>query len=216
MGIERLDYSHGAKRLPLCLAPPNWPQLCALSCEHWRPSVHGLHRYKSKNPPWSTALPQVCHGITLEAAVLIAMELPMKPSPSLILAALVSAITLSTSMAVAAEWEPLQQPPAPMPALQPHGSLDQLITEKIAEAWRDAPAAPRATKTILEFSMLPDGTIVGVRVISSSGNAPYDAAAIRAVQNVGRIPEVSQLDRPTFDRFYRMRRAVFVPADYPK
>jgi colicin import membrane protein len=63
------------------------------------------------------------------------------------------------------------------------------------------------------IEMLPDGTIINASVTRSSGDGPFDSSAVQAVRNVGRIAEMQQLDRATFDRLYRQRRAVFKPED---
>jgi colicin import membrane protein len=41
----------------------------------------------------------------------------------------------------------------------------------------------------------------------------FDNSAVAAVRNVGRIPEIQQLDRPTFDPMYRQRAMIFKPED---
>ena len=61
--------------------------------------------------------------------------------------------------------------------------------------------------------MLPDGTITNASVARSSGDSAFDGSAVSAVRKVGRIPEMQQLDRATFDQLYRQRRAVFKPED---
>ena len=47
----------------------------------------------------------------------------------------------------------------------------------------------------------------------SVGDKPFDDSAVAAVRNVGRIPELQNLDRATFDKLYRQRRMVFKPED---
>ncbi|MNC60097.1 Gram-negative bacterial tonB protein [compost metagenome] len=63
------------------------------------------------------------------------------------------------------------------------------------------------------IQMLPDGTITNARVNRSSGDTAFDNSAVAAVRNVGRIPELQQLDRATFDKMYRQRRMIFKPED---
>ena len=52
-----------------------------------------------------------------------------------------------------------------------------------------------------------------MRVSRGSGDPAFDASAVAAVRNVGRVREVLQLDRKTFDSLYRRRSAVFKPED---
>ena len=61
--------------------------------------------------------------------------------------------------------------------------------------------------------LLPDGTIVNASVTRSSGDAAFDNSAVAAVRNVGRIPEMQQLDAATFNAMYRQRRMIFKPED---
>lgn len=93
------------------------------------------------------------------------------------------------------------------------GSLDDLIVKLVSEQWRRPPSARNGMSVEVLIEMLPDGTITNASVSRSSGDAPFDSSAVQAVRNVGRIAEMQQLDRATFDRLYRQRRAVFKPED---
>lgn len=93
------------------------------------------------------------------------------------------------------------------------GNLDDLIIKLITENWQRPMSARRGMSVELVIQMLPDGTITNASVSRSSGDAPFDSSAVAAVRNVGRIPEMQQLDRATFDRMYRQRRVIFKPED---
>lgn len=93
------------------------------------------------------------------------------------------------------------------------GSLDDLIVKLVSEQWRRPPSARNGMSVEVLIEMLPDGTIINASVTRSSGDGPFDSSAVQAVRNVGRIAEMQQLDRATFDRLYRQRRAVFKPED---
>ncbi|MDP3813907.1 cell envelope integrity protein TolA [Pseudomonas sp.] len=93
------------------------------------------------------------------------------------------------------------------------GSLDDLIVKLVSEQWRRPPSARNGMSVEVLIEMLPDGTITNASVTRSSGDAPFDSSAVQAVRNVGRIAEMQDLDRATFDRLYRQRRAVFKPED---
>src|SRR3990167_3429604 len=93
------------------------------------------------------------------------------------------------------------------------GSLDDLIVKLVSEQWRRPPSAHNGMSVEVLIEMLPDGTIINASVTRSSGDGPFDSSAVQAVRNVGRIAEMQQLDRATFDRLYRQRRAVFKPED---
>ncbi|MFP6849604.1 MAG: cell envelope integrity protein TolA [Pseudomonas sp.] len=93
------------------------------------------------------------------------------------------------------------------------GSLDDLIVMLVSQQWRRPPSARNGMSVEVLIEMLPDGTITNASVTQSSGDSPFDNSAVQAVRNVGRIAEMQQLDRATFDRLYRQRRAVFKPED---
>ncbi|WP_298188293.1 cell envelope integrity protein TolA [uncultured Pseudomonas sp.] len=93
------------------------------------------------------------------------------------------------------------------------GSLDDLIVMLVSQQWRRPPSARNGMSVEVMIEMLPDGTITNASVTRSSGDSPFDNSAVQAVRNVGRIAEMQQLDRATFDRLYRQRRAVFKPED---
>ncbi|MFT0622830.1 cell envelope integrity protein TolA [Ectopseudomonas guguanensis] len=93
------------------------------------------------------------------------------------------------------------------------GNLDDLIINLITQNWQRPMSARRGMSVELLIQMLPDGTVTNASVSRSSGDAPFDNSAVAAVRNVGRIPEMQQLDRATFDRMYRQRRVIFKPED---
>lgn len=93
------------------------------------------------------------------------------------------------------------------------GNFDDLIVNLVSQQWRRPPSARNGMSVEVQIQMLPDGTITNATVTRSSGDAPFDSSAVAAVRNVGRIPEMQQLDRATFDRNYRQRRIIFKPED---
>lgn len=93
------------------------------------------------------------------------------------------------------------------------GSLDDLIVKLVSDNWTRPPSARNGMSVEVQIEMLPDGTITNASITRSSGDSAFDNSAVSAVQKVGRIPEMQQLDRATFDQMYRKRRAVFKPED---
>ncbi len=93
------------------------------------------------------------------------------------------------------------------------GSLDDLIVNLVSQQWRRPPSARNGMSVEVLIQMLPDGTITNASVSRASGDAAFDNSAVAAVRNVGRIPEMQQLDRATFDKMYRQRRMIFKPED---
>lgn len=93
------------------------------------------------------------------------------------------------------------------------GNIDDLIINLVSQQWRRPPSARQGMSVTVMIEMLPDGTITNATVTRSSGDAAFDNSAVAAVRNVGRIPEMQQLDRATFDRMYRKRAMIFKPED---
>lgn len=89
------------------------------------------------------------------------------------------------------------------------GSLDDLIRQLVQQNWTELGNPVPGTKVTLLIEMLPDGVITNVTVSKSSGNTPFDNSAVTAVRNVGKIPEVKQLDINTFNQLYRKRAFIF-------
>lgn len=93
------------------------------------------------------------------------------------------------------------------------GNFDDLIVSLVSQQWNRPPSARNGMSVEVLIQMLPSGAITNVSVTRSSGDKPFDDSAVAAVRNVGRIPELQNLDRATFDKLYRQRRMVFKPED---
>ncbi|MCE4073344.1 MULTISPECIES: cell envelope integrity protein TolA [Pseudomonas] len=93
------------------------------------------------------------------------------------------------------------------------GNFDDLIVSLVSQQWSRPPSARNGMSVEVLIQMLPSGAITNVSVTRSSGDKPFDDSAVAAVKNVGRIPELQNLDRATFDSLYRQRRMVFKPED---
>lgn len=89
------------------------------------------------------------------------------------------------------------------------GSLDDLVKQLVTDNWIVQGNPSPDTTVGLLIEMLPDGTITNVTISRSSGNAAFDNSAVTAARNVGRIPEIQQLDADTFNQLYRKRAFVF-------
>jgi len=94
------------------------------------------------------------------------------------------------------------------------GSLDDLFKRLVQQSWVLPPTARRGMNAELRVEMLPDGTITNASIIRSSGDRSFDDSAVAALRNIGRIPEMQQLDRATFDRMYRQRTLIFDPENF--
>lgn len=91
--------------------------------------------------------------------------------------------------------------------------LDDLIIQLVSQNWSRPDAARNGMQVVLDVEFLADGTISRVAVARSSGNAAFDNSALAAVRNVARVREIQNLDRATYERFYRKRSMAFRPED---
>src|SRR5437667_8578125 len=70
------------------------------------------------------------------------------------------------------------------------GAYAALLQQRIARAWKTQDVDPRvreAPATIVNFTILRDGTIKDIRVTTSSGNTALDRSAERALYDLGRV-----------------------------
>lgn len=63
-----------------------------------------------------------------------------------------------------------------------------LFRDKVNQAWIRAPGLPPGLVCMLEIRLLPDGTVAGVQVVSTSGNLAFDQSAEAAVQKASPLP----------------------------
>jgi len=92
------------------------------------------------------------------------------------------------------------------------GSFDDLIRSRAAEGWARPPSARKGMTVVLQIGMLPDGTVTTVTVAKSSGDGPFDASAVAAVKNIGRLTEMQGM-KPSDFAPYRSFKMTFTPED---
>ncbi|WP_409318384.1 cell envelope integrity protein TolA [Pseudomonas sp. KCJK9016] len=92
------------------------------------------------------------------------------------------------------------------------GSFDDLIRARAAEGWARPPSARKGMTVVLQIGMLPDGTVTTVSVAKSSGDGPFDASAVAAVKNIGRLTEMQGM-KPSDFAPYRSFKMTFTPED---
>jgi len=97
--------------------------------------------------------------------------------------------------------------------LQLIASLDELFVRLVSEQWIRPASTRDGISSEIQVSMLPDGTITQAVLVRSSGDTPFDNSTLAALRSIGRIPEMQQLDRASFDALYRKRNLIFRPED---
>lgn len=100
-------------------------------------------------------------------------------------------------------------PPGDKLSNQVVGRIDDLVRQRIQKNWTELGNPLPGSQVELLIEMSPNGTIMNVLVSHSSGNIDFDNSAVTAARNVGRIPEVQQLDTNTFNQLYRKRAFIF-------
>jgi len=87
------------------------------------------------------------------------------------------------------------------------------IQQAVAANWSRPPMARNGMQVSLQIELIPDGTVVSVNTIKSSGFEAFDRSAITAVKKAERFPELKELESRVFERFYRKFTLIFNPED---
>lgn len=66
--------------------------------------------------------------------------------------------------------------------------FQSMLRDKVNQAWIRAPGLPAGLMCMLEIRLLPDGSVAGVQIMTSSGNFAFDQAALAAVQKASPLP----------------------------
>ena len=88
--------------------------------------------------------------------------------------------------------------------------LDAMMA-KIVRAWRRPISSEGGLETILRMSLAPNGALVDVRVVGSSGDVLFDRSALTAVQRAAPFDEVKKFDAATFQEKFRTVAVKFRP-----
>jgi colicin import membrane protein len=65
----------------------------------------------------------------------------------------------------------------------------------------------------LLIQLVPNGQIVAVNIVRSSGDAAFDRSAELAVKKAGSFPELADMPPAMFERNFRRLRFIFKPED---
>ena len=83
----------------------------------------------------------------------------------------------------------------------------------VINRWTRPPSARNGMVSVLSIQLVPTGEVVGVSVLTTSGDAAFDGSAISAVERVGKFPEIAQLDSRVFETTFRRFQLIFRPED---
>jgi colicin import membrane protein len=87
----------------------------------------------------------------------------------------------------------------------------QGIYQLIIANWSRPPSARNGMETKLMVDLVPTGSVVGVTIVSSSGNAAFDRSAELAVRKAAKFDVPS--DPAVFERYFRKLPITFNPGD---
>ena len=75
--------------------------------------------------------------------------------------------------------------------------------------WRPPSGASEGLSARIQVELTPNGDIVNVRLVRSSGFRPFDRSVLHALSLVSRIPEFQALDSRVFERYFRRLSFIF-------
>ena len=87
------------------------------------------------------------------------------------------------------------------------------IRQAIGSQWNRPPSSRRDMEVLLEIRLVPNGDLVSVQVLKSSGDAAFDRAAELAVQKVGRFDQLRGMPSRLFEANFRRLQIKFKPED---
>ncbi|MFT5116919.1 MAG: colicin import membrane protein [Kiritimatiellia bacterium] len=92
-------------------------------------------------------------------------------------------------------------------------SYSSVIDEKVSDNWSRPPSARNDMRVFLRIQLVPTGNVIGVDVITSSGDSAFDRSAIRAVKKAERFPELQKIPNHIFEQYFRVFNLEFSPED---
>ncbi len=88
-----------------------------------------------------------------------------------------------------------------------------MIRQVVEDNWSRPPSARNGMEALLEIHLVPNGTVVQVDIVKSSGNTAFDRAAVLAVEKAERFMALRKLPPHVFEMYYREFRLLFKPED---
>ena len=102
---------------------------------------------------------------------------------------------------------------AALTAEQMTASYAALIQQTVMSYWSRPPSARNGMEALLSIQLIPNGDVVSVTVMRSSGSAAFDRSAMNAVEKAASFPELQQLPRNEFEKTFRRFSLLFRPED---
>lgn len=92
-------------------------------------------------------------------------------------------------------------------------SYADYIFERLAANWNRPLNSRRDMEVELLVQLLPNGQVVRVDIVRSSGNEAFDRSAVQAVLKVDRFEKLQELPTKVFETYFRKLPLIFRPDD---
>tara|TARA_B110000902_G_scaffold251425_1_gene311670 strand:- start:818 stop:1573 length:756 start_codon:yes stop_codon:yes gene_type:complete len=92
-------------------------------------------------------------------------------------------------------------------------SYRQLIQQRLSDNWSRPPSARLGMETLIRIRLVPTGRIVGVTILTSSGDTAFDRSVEQAALKVEQFVELQGMEPDLFERKFRQVDVAFSPED---
>jgi colicin import membrane protein len=92
-------------------------------------------------------------------------------------------------------------------------SYRQLIQQRLSENWSRPPSARLGMETLIRIRLVPTGRIVGVTILTTSGDTAFDRSVEQAALKVEQFVELQGMEPDLFERKFRQVDVAFSPED---
>ena len=92
-------------------------------------------------------------------------------------------------------------------------SYRQLIQQRLSQNWSRPPSARLGMETLIRIRLVPTGRIVGVTILTSSGDTAFDRSVEQAALKVEQFVELQGMKPDLFERKFRQVDVAFSPED---
>ncbi len=90
--------------------------------------------------------------------------------------------------------------------------LEDLIKARASEGWARPASIPNTIAVTLQIKLSIDGVFTSINIAKSSGNKNYDNSVLAAIQNIGALSEVEDMNPKELVK-YRSFKMTFTPDD---
>jgi colicin import membrane protein len=92
-------------------------------------------------------------------------------------------------------------------------SYRQVIQRRLSQSWSRPPSARRGMETTIRLQLVPTGRVVGVTILSSSGDTAFDRSVEQAAFKAAPFEELRSMSPVLFENKFRQVDVLFSPQD---